>query len=156
MVTATEIAGALTRGQQAWRALAQDVLLITAPAKVGAKGTFNEATGQYDSKAPRRVVYHGPGRMQVKVDVNSNVIETTAGEREWTYLTSQLQLPAYAIDDHDGAYVEGSPFDVDVDHVCEVLASVQPALVGHVFNVTGPFVKTHAVYLRMRVREVAG
>jgi hypothetical protein len=87
---------------------------------------------------------------EVKADINSNVVETTAGEREWTYLTAQLQLPVHT---PEGA--TGSVDDIDVDYVCEILASPHsPSLVGSLFNIQGTYHKSQAVYSRYRVREV--
>jgi hypothetical protein len=114
------------------------------------QGTFNEATGQYDNPPARVVVYEGPCRIQVKADINSNVVETTAGEREWTYTTSQLQLPVM-----NPPEAIGDVGDVDVDHVAEILtAEYDPALVGRLFNIKAPYGKSQAVYRRMRVNEV--
>lgn len=113
------------------------------------KGTKNETTGQYDPPA-RVLVYEGPCRLQVKADINSNVVETTAGEREWTYLTAQLQLPVVTPED-----AEGSVDAVDVDNVCEMLtAPHSPSQLGVKLNIQGPFHKSQPVYLRFRVREV--
>lgn len=133
------------------RALADT--LMTDTCEITKPGTgprvFNETTGQYTDPA-RVPVYNGPCRIQVKADINSNVVETTAGEREWTYLTAQLQLPV-----HTPADATGSVDDVDVDHVCEMLtAPYSPSLVGALFNIQGTYHKSQAVYLRFRVREV--
>lgn len=134
------------------RGMFTDTCRITRPG-AGGKGAFNEATGRYESRPARVVVYEGPCRLQVKADINSNVVETTAGDREWTYLTDQLQLPA-EVPTYDDRYVSGSPFDVDVDHVCEMLtAPFAEAMVGSQLNIAGPYNKSQAVYLRFRVRE---
>lgn len=137
----------LAAGREAFADLLTDTCRITKPG-VG-KGPFNEGTGQYDAPAPV-VVYEGPCRIQVKADINSNVVETTAGEREWTYLTAQLQLP---VDNPAGAV--GSVNDVDVDNVAEILAAPHsPTLVGSLFNIQGTYHKSQAVYTRYRVREL--
>ncbi len=137
----------LAAGQAAWLAIASDTCRITKPG-VGAR-TFNESNGQYTDPA-RVTVYQGPCRIQVKVDINSNVVETTAGDREWTYLVAQLQLP---IDTPPGS--TGSVAAVDVDHICEVLTSPSDStLVGAKYNVQGIYHKSQAVYRRFRVREV--
>lgn len=139
----------LARGQAAWAGTATDTCRITKPG-VG-KGPFNEATGKRDAP-PRVTVYEGPCRLQVKADINSNVVEATAGEREWTYLTAQLQLPVHT---PEGA--TGSVDDVDIDQMAEMLTSPEnPAMVGVHLNIQGPFHKSQAVYLRFRVREVVG
>lgn len=138
----------LAEGQAAWLEIATDRCRITKPG-VG-KGPMNPATGRYDQPPPRAIVYEGPCRIQVKADINSNVVETTAGEREWTYLTSQLQLPAI-----NPPGVIGSVDDVDVDYVLEMLVCPHsPTLVGTLHNIQGTYHKSQAVYSRYRLREV--
>lgn len=162
----TELALELAEGQADWLAeVASDVCRVTraaiagddefvAAARDGTSPTIDEATGQYPAQGTV-IVYEGPCRMQVKADINSNVVETTAGEREWTYLTSQLQVPVLAPTGH-ALYVTGDPAAIDVDNVCKVLsAPYDPAMVDAEFNITGPFHKSQAVYRRFRVREVA-
>lgn len=125
-----------------------DTCKITKPGTGGR--VFDEATGEYADPA-RVTVYEGPCRMQVKADINSNVVETTAGEHEWTYLTSSLQLPV----GDDPRIVTGSSADVAVDHIAEWLTCPDdPNMEGRLFNITGPFHKSQAVYRRFRVREV--
>jgi hypothetical protein len=136
-----------------------DTCRITRKPPTAGKGTMNETTFQYEGAPDPILVYEGPCRMQVKADINSNVVETTAGDREWTYLTGQLQLPATlaeakAIAAAYGDTVLGDPNAVDVDNVVNWLtAPDSPSLVGTEFNVAGPYHKTHAAYLRFRVRE---
>lgn len=109
----------------------------------------NETTGQY-TDPPRVVVYEGPCRIQVKADINSNVVEATAGEHEWTYLTGQLQLPIVT-----PAGAIGSVDAVDVDHILKMLAAPHsPTLVDAEFNIQGTYHKSQAVYGRYRVKEV--
>lgn len=142
-----EIARVIANGRRAMAGMFTDTVRIT-KAGVG-KGPMNETTGRYDPPA-RITVYEGPARFQVKADINSNVVESTAGEREWTYLTGQMQLPVAT---PEGA--TGSVDDVDVDHVAECLAAPHaPAQVDRLFNIQGTYGKSHAVYLRFRVREV--
>lgn len=137
----------LAAGRSAFLQVANDTLQITAPGDGDPE--FDEETGTY-SDPPRVVVYRGPGRIQVKADINSNVVETTAGEREWTYLTAQLQLPT-----ETPSNAVGDVYAVRTDYVCEVLDSPDsPALVGALFNIQGTYNKSQAVYLRFRVREV--
>lgn len=143
----------LAAGQAAWLAIATDTCKVTRDARVGDVGyvpqVMNPSTLQYPAQA-QITVYQGPCRVQVKVDINSNVVETTAGEREWTYLVAQLQVP---VTNPPG--VTGSVANIDVDHVCEVLTSPNDAtLVGAKFNIMGPYHKSQAVYRRFRVREV--
>lgn len=138
--------GVLAAGRSAFADLLTDTCRITKPG--AGDRVFDENTGQYTDPA-RATVYEGPCRIQVKADINSNVVETTAGEREWTYLTAHLQLP---VDTPTGA--TGDVSEVDVDHVCEILsAPYSPSLVGSLFNIQGTYHKSQAVYLRFRVRE---
>lgn len=109
---------------------------------------LDEETGQYPERGVV-TVYQGPCRVQVKVDINSNLVESTAGEREWTYVTAQLQLPVIT-----PTAATGSVNDVDVDHVCDVLTSEHsPRLVGLRANIQGQIgPKSHEVYLRFRLK----
>lgn len=154
--TSAEITIELARAREEFLEMASDTCRITRVAKVGdaefVAQVINETTGQYPAQG-RVTIYHGPCRTQVKADINSNVVESTAGEREWTYLTSQLQLPVLTPTGHD-RYVSGSPGAVDVDHVAELLAVPhQPTSVGSRFTIQGPYHKSQAAYLRFRVKE---
>ena len=84
------IESVIAAGRDAFAGILTDTCDITKPGPT--KPVFDDETGQYVTPA-RVSVYRGPCRIQVKADINSNVVETTAGEREWTYLTAQLQLP---------------------------------------------------------------
>lgn len=122
-------------------AMMTDTCRITIPGPY--TSTFNETTGQYENVASRVTVYEGVCRFQVKADINSNVVETTAGEREWTYLTAQLQVP-----------VEGTGH-IPIDAVAECLtAEYDDSLPGRVFNIQGTYHKSQPVIRRFRVREV--
>lgn len=138
---------ALRAGRAAFDGMLTDACVITKDG-IGPR-IFYEDTGQYVN--PDRIaVYAGPCRIQVKADINSNVVEVTAGEHEWTYLTAQLQLP---VEDPVGS--AGSVNDVDVNHVCEITsAPYEASLVGSLFNIQGTYHKSQAVYLRFRVKEV--
>lgn len=127
-------------------AMMTDTCRIIAPNPSATPAVFNETTGQYDDTdndgAPV-VLYQGKCRLQVKSDINSNLVETTAGEREWTYLTAQLQIPI------------GGTGNIPVDSIAEMLAApYDPALVGRRFNIQGPYRKSQATMRRLRVREV--
>ena len=152
LFTASELAEDRTE----FLTLCSDTVRITRAARTTDPGytppVFNEDTGQYDEPA-RVTVYEGPGRLQVKVDINSNVVESTGGERDGIYLTEQLQLPTSA-PTHHARYVTGDPAEVDVNNICVLLASPhQPGLVGVTVNVAGPFRKSQATYLRFRVKD---
>lgn len=151
----SDVASVIAAGRAAMADLFTDTCRITRAAEPEDAeyvdtDTLDEETGQYPEQA-RVTVYEGPCRIQVRADINSNVVETTAGEREWTYLTSQLQLPV-----ETPAGATGSVNDIDVDFVAEILtAPFAPALVGHVFNIQNRIgAKSHEVYARYRVREV--
>lgn len=151
----SDISPLLSAGREAFAGLLTDTCRITRAAVSGDDefidaADLDEDTGQYPEQG-RVTVYEGPCRLQVKADINSNVVETTAGEREWTYTTSQFQLPVETPTD-----AIGSVDAVDVDHVAEILTAMYaPSMVGHLFNIQnriGP--KSHEVYARFRVREV--
>lgn len=119
------------------------------------KGTRNDATGQYDDVPPPTVIYEGPCRMQVRADINSNVVETAApGTHESSYLTSQVQLPIAPLPGVE--FIQGSSADVRTDDVCKWTkagSSSDQEMVGREFAIAGPFHKTHASKRRFRVKE---
>jgi hypothetical protein len=119
-----------------------DQCRIVRPGASGS-GTFNETTLQYDTPAADVVVYEGPCRWQIKVDVNTNLVEPQELEREWAYQTSTLQLP-----------VAGSEAVRSNDVATCVYARFDDALVGRVFNVQSVQRKSMAVTRKFRVREV--
>lgn len=126
-----------------------DTVIVTRPDPDAAAPTFDEATMQYSAVATI-TVYRGPANFQVKVDINSNLVEAVAGEHQASYSTYQLQTPTEA---PDGAL--GSPGDIAVDDTAECLASAHsPAMVGRRMNIHGPFHKSHATSLRFPLREV--
>jgi hypothetical protein len=135
-------------GRAAFAGICTDTCRIT---RAGSgERVFNEGTGQYTDPA-RVTVYEGPCRVQVKADINSNVVETTAGEREWTYLTGQLQLPV----GDDPRIVTGETKNIRPDMIAECLtAPFDDDLPGRLFNIQGTYHKSQAVYRRFRVREV--
>lgn len=150
--SAVSLATVLSGGQAAFLALCTDTVRITRVATPSdpeyVERVIDEETMQYPEQG-KVTVYEGPARLQVKADINSNVVETTAGEREWTYLTAQLQLPV-----HTPTGAIGDVKAVKVDDTAEILASPEsPASVGRLFSIKGPYHKSHAVYLRFRVTE---
>lgn len=157
-MSVTNLEYAIARGRAAMAGMYTDRCRISRLAVPGedeyVAQVLDRATGKYPD--PGRVtVYQGPCRMQVKADINSNVVETTAGEREFTYLTSQLQIPVTAaeallID----AAATGDPADVETDNVVDYLdAKYDTSLIGRQFQLAGPYRKSHAVYRRFRVKE---
>lgn len=119
------------------------------------RGVRNDATGQYDNPPPPTVIYEGPCRMQVRADINSNVVETSApGTHEATYLTSQVQLPLASIPGVE--IIQGDSADVRADDTCrwtKAGSSSDQDMVGREFRIAGPFHKTHASKRRFRVQE---
>ena len=141
-----EITAFLAQGRAEIESLMQDTVRITRPATEDdpewVPQELDTATGQYPEQG-RVVVYEGKCRFQVKADINSNVVETTAGEREWTYLTAQLQVP-----------IAGT-LEIRTDHVAQVLTCPNdPDLVDRLFNIMGSYHKSQAAYRRFRVREL--
>lgn len=118
-----------------------DTCVITGPPVT--KPVLDRNTGQM-TDPPRVEVYRGPCRLQVKADINSNVVETTAGDREWTYLTASLQVPICGTD------------AIRQDHVAEMLTVAHDStLVGRLFNIQGLGQhKSDATHRRFRVREL--
>lgn len=145
---AAEVTTELDEGRAAWLAMATDTCRITKPGAAG-KGDLNETTGQYDTEAAEVVVYQGPCRMQIRADVNSNVVEVNVGEKEWAYQTSILALPVLA---PTGA--TGDPAAVRVDHKVEYLTCpADPGMVGRVFQIRALMHKSHMTSRRLRVAE---
>jgi len=107
--------------------------------------SLDPVTGEYPDPVDL-LIYHGPARIQVKADINSNVVEAVVAGREWTYLTAQLQLPVNEdtarIRPDDIAIHQGSRWD--------------PSLEGREFVIHGIYHKTHATMRRFRLREVVG
>lgn len=147
---ATEIVSELAEGRAAWLALATDTCRITKPG-TGGLGPINEATGQYDTEAAAVVVYEGPCRVQIRADVNSNVVEVTVGEKEWAYQTSILALPVIT-----PAGAIGDTADVRIDHTVTYLTCpADPGMVGRVFQIRALMHKSHMTSRRMRIAEPA-
>lgn len=144
-----EVSAELAEGRAAWLALAVDTWRISKPG--AGKPVLDEETGVRTPPAPV-VVYEGPGRLQIRADVNSNVVEVTAGEKEWAYQTAILGIP---IATPTGAI--GDPADVHIDMTATcVVAAEDPALAGRVFQVRAIMHKTHATARRLRVTETVG
>lgn len=162
-ITADTLTYAVMRGREKMRGLYTDRCEVTREAIDGDDEYVAEedremdpSTMQYPPQG-RVVVYRGPCRLQVKVDINSNVVEAVAGDREATYLTGQFQVPVekaelegYA----DSDDFDGDPALIDVDHVAEILlAPFDSALPDRKFTVKGPYHKSQQTYRRFRVNE---
>lgn len=147
---ADEIHAELEEGRAAWLALAVDTCRISKP--VAGKGTIDPVDKFRRIPPTAEVVYEGPCLLQIRADVNSNVVETTAGEREWSYQTAILSIP---ISLPPGA--TGDPAAVRIDYVVDYLTAAEdPALVGRRFYVKATLEKTRATARRLRVTETVG
>lgn len=140
------------------RAMAQaemvDTCRIVRSAAVGSTGAIDETTGKYPSQSipldDATVIYEGPCRLQIRSDINANIVEPQELEREWAYQTSTLQLPV----DADARIVSGASKDVQTSDVCLVLtARYDPSLPGRAFNVNATTHKTMSSVRRFRIRE---
>lgn len=103
---------------------------------------FDQETGQYDLAATRTTVYTGRCRVQIRADINTNLVEPIELERQWGYLTSTLQLP-----------IVGSENIRNDDVATIVTCKYDDALVGREFNLEAPTYKSHATVRRFRLRE---
>jgi hypothetical protein len=146
----------LDEGRAAWLETATDWCRITKPG-VGAP-VLDETTG-VNTHPAAVVVYEGPCKFQVRSDVNSNVVEVTAGEREWAYQTATCQIPVITPTgsiDVGGVLrpVVGSTGNVRVDHTVTVVASEgDPELVTRQFQIRALHHKSHATSRRLRITE---
>jgi hypothetical protein len=143
--TAAEVSAELAEGRAAWLAIAVDTCRIT---KSGGAPVFDEGTGEYTDREPI-TVYEGPCRLQIRADVNSNVVEVTAGEKEWAYQTAMLAIPVLTPTD-----ALGDTADVRIDQTATMLTCAEdPGLAGRVFQIRALMHKTHATSRRLRVSE---
>lgn len=128
------------------------VLRYPAPA---AGGALDENTLQYpeqtkDIPVNATVIYEGPCRLQIRSDINANIVEPQELEREWAYQTSTLQVP---VGDNDNI-VSGASKDIVSNDVCEYLTSrYDPSLPGRLFNLQATTHKTTSSVRRFRIRE---
>lgn len=125
--------------------------ILVERAKVG-RGVFDESTGQYandDPDAPKDPIYEGPAKIQIRADINANIVEPLEVEREWGYQTSTLKTPIVGAGDSTGSAV-----DIRPDDICTVVtAPYDPALVGRVFNIHTADHKSLASTRRFKLRE---
>lgn len=107
-------------------------------------------TLQY-AESPRVVVYEGRCRVQVRSDINSNAVESVAGDHESTYRTSTAQFPM-----EPGPDDTGHPGLILSDYQLEILTSpLDPIRVGAVLNLQADTKsKTMGSHRRFRAREV--
>lgn len=145
----------------AGRLLAQgemvDTCRIVRVPNVGQSGDLDEDTLQYPSQSVSLddltdddTVYEGPCRVQIRSDVNANIVEPQELEREWAYQTSTLQLPIGA----DARIVRGASGAVQSNDVALILTSrYDPALPGRAFNVQAAQHKSTASHRKFRIRE---
>lgn len=149
MPTRVEFESELAEGRAAWLALAVDTWKITKPGT--GEGSLDEGTGARTSPDPV-TVYQGPGRLQIRADANSNIVEVTAGEKEWAYQTAILAIPVTA---PTGATGDPAAVTIDMTATC-ITASSDPAMEGRVFQIRATMHKTHATARRLRVTETVG
>lgn len=120
-----------------------------------AGGALDEDTLQYpgqtkDVPADATVIYEGPCRIQIRSDINANIVEPQELEREWAYQTSTLQLPV----DTDDRIVTGASKDIESNDVCVYLTAMyDPSLPGRLFNMQATTHKTISSVRRFRIRE---
>ena len=118
-------------------------------------GALDETTLQYpdqtkDVPTGATVIYEGPCRIQIRSDINANIVEPQELEREWAYQTSTLQLPV----DEDKRIVAGASKDIDSNDVCVYLTSrYDPSLPGRLFNMQATTHKSQSSVRRFRIRE---
>jgi hypothetical protein len=149
LITAADIA----EGRAMAESMMVDRYRVTRPGD--GPRVFDNATGQYTGPEPV-VVYEGRGWMQVRADINSNAVEATTGDHEFTYRTATLQLPMSPGDDAQGRPDTGDPADIVTDCVVTILESpYDPSRVGRVLNLHADTKqKTHASCRKFSVREV--
>lgn len=161
MPSLAEVSSEIAEGRAAWLALAAgDTWRITKPG-AGAP-VLDEETGKRTAPDPV-TVYLGPARLQIRADANSNIVEVTAGEKEWAYQTAILAIPVALPTVAELAAVgwtgtaEGDPSAVHIDMTATcVAAGDDPALAGRVFQIRALMHKTHATARRLRVTETVG
>ena len=149
MPNPAEVSAELAEGRAAWLALAVDRWRITKPGE--GKGPLDPVTLERDAPDPI-TVYEGPARLQIRADVNSNVVEVTAGEKEWAYQTAILAIPIFA---PAGATGDPGLVHIDMTATC-VTAAEDPSLQDRVFQIRAIMHKTHATARRLRVTETVG
>lgn len=112
------------------------------------RGDMDPDTLQYPD-AVTDLIYEGPCKIQIRADINSNIVEPVEVEREWGYETSTLVVP---IETPAGA--QGSTGDVRPDDVATMLTSTyDPSIPGRVFNIHTSFHKSIASSRRFKLRE---
>lgn len=110
------------------------------------RGAFDETTLQYANDSAddghRDVIYEGPCKIQIRADINANIVEPVEVEREWAYETSQLKLPLEA------------SVGVRVDDIATMLtAPYDASLVGRMFNIHSVDRKSIASVRKCKIRE---
>lgn len=126
------VASALAQGQRAAERLMQDSCTVSR----GGADVFNPDTGQYEPD-PGAAVYAGKCRIQ---SGGTQAANPEAGGAVFTVEKPELQLP------HGTALEVGDQAVID--------SSVNPALVGVAYRVTGLGLKTHATSARYAVEVV--
>jgi hypothetical protein len=154
-ITSAELAATLAEGRDAFLVIATDTVLITRNDPTVPLPPMDPVTGVRPART-QKTIYRGPGRIQVRSDVNSNVVEVTAGEREWAYQTATCQIPVETPTGTapDGTAILGSTADVRVDDTVTMVASEHdPELDTRKWQVRALGNKSHATSRRLRITE---
>lgn len=104
----------------------------------------------------KKTVYRGPGRIQVRSDVNSNVVEVNIANdaQEQPYQTATCQIPVLTPSGPGYEDVVGSTADVRVDDTVTMVAAVHdPELDTRQWQVRALGNKSHASSRRLRITE---
>lgn len=141
------------QGRRKMLALMIDRVQVIRPDPDAGAPAMDPATGQYVAGATV-VIYEGPGRIQVRADINSNAVEAVVGEREATYRTATLQLPVNREGLPKGSVGDPSVIEPD-DEAIIVRCPLDPAMQGRHLNLQADTKgKTHATHRRFRTREL--
>ncbi len=148
-ITAGDLAATLTDGRAAFLVIATDEVLVTRADPTAPLPPLNPD----GTRPPRtqKTVYQGPARIQVRSDVNSNVVDVSIGGQsvENSYQTATVQLPIEA-----PAGSTGSTADVRVDDTVKMVTAVHdPELDDRLWQVRALGNKSHATSRRIRVTE---
>jgi hypothetical protein len=137
-------------GRRKVLALMVDTIRVVRPDPDAPEAVMDPATGQYVDAA-KVTIYRGPGRVQVRADINSNAVEAVVGEREGTYRTATVQFP---IDTPAGAVGKTSLILPDDEAIIEKCPLDPEGMEGRHINLQADTKgKTHATHRRFRSRE---
>jgi hypothetical protein len=149
LITAGDVASTLAEGRAAFLVIATDTVLVTRADPTAPLPPLNPD----GTRPPRtqKTVYQGPGRIQVRSDVNSNVVDVSIGGQsvENSYQTATVQIPV-----ETPAGATGSTANVRVDDTVKMISSTHdPELNNRLWQVRALGNKSHATSRRIRVTE---